>query len=297
MPKTGTKSSASKSWPYRWDRLLRYRMIEIITLWEGRLTSKHLQTAFGIGRQQASKDISEYKNNIAPDNLVFDKKLKGYTPSKKFSPVLTKGEINEYLHMLNSQSDLMTHFANLDIPQAHSEIVSPLFRVVSASIVRPIIIACKESQRIEVEYSSLTSEKDYRNIVPHTLVFNGYRWHVRAYCEKSQEFRDFVLSRITNIYDFVGASDNSIQNDSAWNSEVQIIIKPDPRLDDQQQAVIAADYGMQNRLLKIKTRGAMVEYVLQFLRINSKKIKQDPKAQQVVIENRAELKCWFFDKS
>ncbi len=297
MTKTDSNAATVQSWPYRWDRLLRYRMIEIITLWEGRLTSKHLQKAFGIGRQQASKDINEYKKTIAPDNLVFDKKLKGYTPSEQFSPVLTKGEINEYLHMLNSQSDLMTHFANLDLPQAHSEIVSPLFRAVNAAIVRPIIIACKENQRIEVEYSSLTSEKDYRNIVPHTLVFNGYRWHVRAYCEKSLGYRDFVLSRITNIYDFVGESDKTIQNDIAWNSEVQIIIKPDPRLSEAQQAVIATDYGMQDGSLQIQTRGAMVEYVLQFLRINSKQIKSDPKAQQVVIDNKNQLKPWLFEKN
>ncbi len=297
MSNNQNKSSSDHSWPYRWDRLLRYRMIEIITLWEGRLTSKHLQSAFGIGRQQASKDINEYKNNIAPDNLVFDKKLKGYTPSEQFLPVLTKGEINEYLHMLNSQSDLMTHFANLDLPQAHSEIISPLFRAVNAAIVRPIIIACKEHQRIEVEYSSLTSDKEYRNIVPHTLVFNGYRWHVRAYCEKSQEYRDFVLSRITNIYDFVGSSDKTLEYDDAWNCEVQIIIKPDPRLSAQQQAVISTDYGMQNGQLLIQTRGAMVEYVLQFLRINTKAIKPDPKAQQVVIDNKAELKPWLFEQN
>jgi len=42
----------------RWDSLLRYRAIEIIALWEGRLTTNHLCDSFGIGRQQASKDIN-----------------------------------------------------------------------------------------------------------------------------------------------------------------------------------------------------------------------------------------------
>jgi hypothetical protein len=39
----------------RWEQLLRYRFIEIIVLWEGRLTTRHLCEVFGIGRQQASK--------------------------------------------------------------------------------------------------------------------------------------------------------------------------------------------------------------------------------------------------
>jgi len=288
-------NKTDEAWPYRWDLLLRYRMIEIIALWEGRLTSKHLQNAFGIGRQQASKDINEYRTNIAPNNLVFDKQLKGYVPSEQFSAVLTKGEINEYLHMLNTKSDLMTQLENLDLPQAHTEIVSPLVRVVNAEIVRSIVIASRDQQRIEIEYMSLNSDKDYRNIAPHTLVFNGYRWHVRAYCEKSGEFRDFVLSRITNIYDFVGPSDFSIKNDLAWNTKVEILIKPDGRLNRAQQKVIAADYGMTDNCLKLESRGAMVEYLLQFLRIDTKEIRADPKSQQVIIENLDELKQWLFD--
>lgn len=73
------------AWPIRWDLLFRYRMIEIIALWEGRLTTNHLIQSFGIGRQQASKDINTYLADIAPGNLVYDKHLKGYKPSDSFS--------------------------------------------------------------------------------------------------------------------------------------------------------------------------------------------------------------------
>lgn len=281
-------------WPYRWDLLLRYRMIEIIAMWEGRLTSKHLQQAFGIGRQQASKDINEYKNNIAPENLTFDSHLKGYIPSKNFKPLVTKGDINEYLHMLNSRGDLMTHFADLNIHQANTEVLSPLVRNINAAIVRPILTAARDHLRVEVEYSSLTSEKEYRNIIPNTLVYNGYRWHVRAFCEKSQSFRDFVLSRISAIFDFVGPAELAVEDDKAWCEKVRIIIQPDQRLSTHQQAVIAADYGMTNNRLEIETRGAMVQYLLQFLRVSTDTIKADPKAQQVVIENIEEIKPWLF---
>ncbi|MBV1908754.1 MAG: WYL domain-containing protein [Kangiellaceae bacterium] len=289
-------NSNNMDWPYRWDLLLRYRMIEIITLWEGRLTSKHLQQAFGIGRQQASKDINEYRNNIAPENLVFDKQIKGYIPSDSFSPKVTKGEINEYLHMLNIRGDLMTQFAAPNLPQAYTEVVNPLFRSVNAEVVRPIILASRDRQRIEIEYMSLSSEQDYRNIAPHTLVFNGYRWHVRAYCEKSSEFRDFVLSRITNIYDVVGPSERSCEDDIGWNTKLEIVIKPDDRLTPSQQKVIAADYGMTDGYLRINSRGAMVDYWLQFLRINTNATKEEPKSQQVVIENLDTIRPWLFDK-
>ena len=44
----------------RWDLALRYRLIETVTWWEGRLTTGHLMQSFGISRQQASKDINSY---------------------------------------------------------------------------------------------------------------------------------------------------------------------------------------------------------------------------------------------
>ena len=70
----------------RWDLALRYRLIETVAWWEGRLTTGHLIQSFGISRQQASKDINTYITEHAPRNLTYDKQLKGYIPSKHFKP-------------------------------------------------------------------------------------------------------------------------------------------------------------------------------------------------------------------
>jgi len=279
---------------YNWDTILRFRLIEIITLWEGRLTSKHLTSVFGLSRSVASKVINQYNKEVVKDNLVYDKKLKGYKPATKFSPHFSTGNISEYLNLVNLYNDLENNLAPLTLEQSNIEIVNPLARAIQPSLIRPILSACRDHQRIEIEYSSLTSEKDYRNIAPHTIVFSGYRWHVRAYCEKSGQFRDFVLSRITDIYDTVGISKNTIAYDKNWNKLIHIIIKPDSRLNPLQQKVISTDYGMQDNQLIIPVRGAMVNYLLQFLRINTEVIQADPKAQQVVIENLDEVKKWLF---
>jgi hypothetical protein len=61
----------------RWDLALRYRLIETVAWWEGRLTTNHLMQSFGISRQQASKDINTYISEHAPKNLEYDKHLKG----------------------------------------------------------------------------------------------------------------------------------------------------------------------------------------------------------------------------
>ncbi len=57
----------------RWDLALRYRLIETVAWWEGRLTTGHLMQSFGISRQQASKDINSYIAEYAPKNLEYDK--------------------------------------------------------------------------------------------------------------------------------------------------------------------------------------------------------------------------------
>ena len=85
----------------RWDLALRYRLIETIAWWEGRLTTGHLMQSFGISRQQASKDINTYLNEHAPKNLTYDRHLKGYKPSKAFQPLFIDGSASAYLHLLD----------------------------------------------------------------------------------------------------------------------------------------------------------------------------------------------------
>ena len=47
-----------------------------------------------------------------------------------------------------------------------------------------------------IEYHSISSGRTEREIVPFALIDNGLRWHVRAFDRKSQEFWDFVITRI-----------------------------------------------------------------------------------------------------
>jgi predicted DNA-binding transcriptional regulator YafY len=286
--------SPVNAWPYRWDLLLRYRLIEIIALWEGRLTSKTLIQAFGIGRQQASKDINTYINEIAPDNLQYDQQLKGYRPTATFVCQLTKGEINEYLNLLASRQDLMTNFAYLELNQANTLGLEPPMRNIQPEFVRPIIEAARDGKRVEIQYTSLTQPipKD-RMIAPHTLVFNGFRWHVRAYCEESLQFKDFLLSRMTDISEITLDATYGEKDDKDWNTLAELIIEPDPRLSGAQKNVIEKDYTMNNGCLVIPTRAALVTYYCQLLRVDKKELHPIPAAQQIILANREKLARWL----
>ena len=287
--------SMSVKWPIRWDLLLRYRFIETIVLWEGRLTTRHLCDTFGIGRQQASKDINNYIREIGPGNLIYDKFLKGYKPTDQFSPKVTQGLADEYLHLMARNNELSNVFESLSLGVANVEVLSVPVRDVKPEVLRPIMQAARAQRRLEVDYVSIANpDHEGRIIVPHTLVHTGLRWHVRAWCEKNQGYRDFVLSRFRDKPEIMNSSDHGVEEDIEWNTQVTIRIVADPRLNADQRQVIEHDYGMKNGVLEIPTRGKLVPYALKQLHIDPKEMLDDPIAQQIIVENLSEVESWLF---
>lgn len=281
-------------WPIRWDLLLRYRMIEVIALWEGRLTTNHLIKSFGIGRQQASKDINTYLVEIAPDNLVYDKQLKGYKPSDGFVPKLTSGHADEYLHILSRSEDMTVTFNELDMGFENTTMVRPVTRNITPKILRPLVQAIREKKRVDLSYTSLTNGEEVERIIsPHTLVCTPLRWHVRAYCEHSEGYRDFVLSRIRGVPALETKKIKGKEQDELWNTHLSINLIPDSRLTEAQAEVIAHDYGMEKGNLTIPSNAALVRYVLDAYNIDINVLNSNPKGQQIILGNFEELKPYL----
>ena len=278
------------SWPIRWDLLLRYRVIEIVALWEGRLTTNHLIQSFGIGRQQASKDINAYLADIAPGNLVYDTHLKGYKPSESFIPKLTSGHADEYLHILSRREDMTVTFNELDMGFEHSSMIHPVTRNIAPEVLRPLVQGIREKKRVDICYTSLKNGETVERIIsPHTLICTPLRWHVRAYCEYAGDYRDFVLSRIHGIPDINDNAVHSKQEDMLWNTKVTIELIPDLRFNEKQKAVIEKDYGMSNSRLNIATNASLVRYLLDAYNIDIYVQKNRPQGQQIVVGNMDEL--------
>jgi predicted DNA-binding transcriptional regulator YafY len=114
---------------------------------------------------------------------------------------------------------------------------------VLASVTRAIHQECP----LAIEYHSITSGRTEREIVPFALLDNGSRWHVRAFDRKSQEFRDFVITRIKNPVVMKGApvqpherSDQDIQ----WTRIVELELVPHP--DQPRPEITEMDYSMDS---------------------------------------------------
>jgi len=254
----------------------RYYFIELMAYWEGRVNTKDLEREFGQSRQQNSADINNYKNQ-APGNLLYDSSLKTYLPSPSFSPLYISTHVEDYLRWLHTgqllAGESQIAVASLGVPS----------RTVSAEVMRGLITAIRLRRRIEVDYVSLSNPNNLgRIIAPHSFVNTGLRWHLRAWCEKSQSYRDFVLSRFRGKPELMDKSNHTAMDDYGWNNLTTIILQPDPRLSLAKRQVLEQDYQMQNGQLRIATKGCLVQYLLREMQVSTKVLDGTPEAQQLV---------------
>ncbi|MFH4745272.1 WYL domain-containing protein [Vibrio harveyi] len=281
----------------KWDQLLRFKLIEVVALWEGRVTTNHLCNSFNIKRQQASRDIKAFQEQFELPPLIHDRSIKGYRPSEDFVPRFTKGTPNEYLSLLHKYGN--EHVDGFDIQNlghADSIVLSVPDRHVAPIIVRGLLQAAREKRRVDIEYVSMDSpEGRGRNIVPHTIVFDGFRWHVRAYCEDRQMFLDFVLSRFRGEPELLDKSNIGMDADEDWMIEETIQIIPNLHLTPEQQAIVKADYGMDESSFAISCRRALIKYLVKRLDIcvDQRKLKSSPKKYQLTAANPHVVKRWL----
>jgi hypothetical protein len=60
---------------------IRYRIIELLSYWEGLVNTTQLMQHFSISRTQAQKYFKSYQVEY-PVNLIYDNRLKGFKPSE-----------------------------------------------------------------------------------------------------------------------------------------------------------------------------------------------------------------------
>jgi len=130
---------------------------------------------------------------------------------------------------------------------------------VLASVTRAIHQECP----LGIEYHSIASGRTEREIVPFALIDNGLRWHARAFDRKSQEFRDFVITRIKRPVVLKGQSvmDHELSDqDIQWTRIVELELVPHP--DQPRPDITEMDYSMQGGVLRMKLRAATAGYIL-----------------------------------
>ncbi len=162
-------------------------------------------------------------------------------------------------------------------------------RGVNAITLRTIVAAIRRNESVEIKYQSLSSpEPRWRWIAPHAIGFDGFRWHIRAFCLTDKAFKDFLLSRILETHISKPSEANQLE-DTDWHEKATLTIGPHPDLSESQKKVIALDYGMRGGRVKIKVRKALLYYALRRLGLDTDPSAREPKDQQIVLLNKTEV--------
>lgn len=80
----------------RWGIEQRLEFIEFRLYWEGGINRSEIIDFFGVSVPQASKDLSQYQE-LAPENIVYDRSQKRYFPASGFKPRFLKPDATRYL--------------------------------------------------------------------------------------------------------------------------------------------------------------------------------------------------------
>ena len=269
----------------RWGVERKLEFIEFRLFWEGYVNRGDIIDTFNVSVNQASTDLNRYLG-LAPDNMSYDKSARTYVRTSTFKPLFLKPDASLYLSKVRSLSDglLDKHEAWIGNIPDFGSIPFPA-RGVLPTVLRAIVTAIRRREAVEVYYQSMSSpEPQWRWIIPHALGFDGFRWHARAFCEQSGQFKDFVLSRIAETKQ-IRPADPQASNDTAWHELVHLEIGPHPALSDGQRRAIELDYGMTDGQVNIPVRRALLYYALKRLGLDTDPTARRPQDQQIVLLN------------
>lgn len=282
-PKTASRPK------HNWGQRRRLAFIEFRLQWERRVNRAHIQQFFGISAPQATNDLREYAE-LQGEGMTYDPRERAYRPTSSFKVKLSDGHADEYLHELIAHWAGYTNSSSSFIGALPSEngLVALPPRIVPSKILVEILRAIREREAVEVDYLSLKSGRGYRWIEPHALAWDGARWHLRAYSQKSDGFRDFVLTRISKIANSAPA-ESSPESDELWHKIITVRLKANPALDAFRREALELDFGMKDGCCEVQIRAALVPYLLSRLGLPEMGWQAPARAQQLVLDNRDEI--------
>ncbi len=282
-----------KSPAIRWGVEQRLEFIEFRLFWEGGVNRADITSFFGVSVPQASKDIGQYQE-LAPDNITYDRSGKRYLKTDRFVPRFMKPDADRYLAQLRSITDRSTLPSEswLGLTPALDSVPLP-HRNVDPEILRATLDAIRNSSALEIRYQSLSEVRPtptWRWISPHAFAFDGFRWHVRAFCHLDRRYKDFLLPRFLKTRGF-GPAEGDLEGDAVWNETTDVVLRPHPQLNPDQKKVVAQDFGMKQERLTVPVRLALLYYFLRRLGLDFHEQDRSAREQHIVLANPQEVKA------
>ena len=233
----------------------RLAFIEYRLWFYGEVARKQVLDRFEVATAAGTRDMALYQA-LAPGNLRYERKRYCYEPG--FQP-LFHHDAGRVLAALTTgfgagepemAGDTLPHV----VPERLNQPRLPTLAMVTRAI--------HAGQALGLTYHSMKKGAGRREIVPHSLVDSGLRWHVRAFDRTKGHFRDLVITRMERlqVLDAAPAPHELVDADAQWNRQVPLVLQPHPA--HAHPRTIARDFGMQNGSLAVTVRAAVAGYVL-----------------------------------
>jgi hypothetical protein len=249
----------------------RLAFIDFSLQYYGQVARADLIQRFRIGLAACTRDLTAYRE-LSPNNLKLLHQTKSYHRTESFKPIfehdpetILAGLCRGFGDGLSSGIYLSEHCIDATrLIHPKSEVIATVMRAIS------------KQHALLCDYVSLSSGLTKREIVPHTLINNGQRWHVRAFDRKSAEFRDFVCTRLQKVTlisqplnlknEMLTEYSSDVKpvelkaNDTQWNTIVSVVLKVHPNI--AHQHAIELDYNMLEGALQLEVRASLLGYLL-----------------------------------
>lgn len=246
--------------PQRWSVERRLAFVEQRLIWEGRINRADLVAQFGISPNQATADLRRF-DVLHPQALVYDPRAKTYRAGAGLRAADDRdtGDLLRELRLI-AEGVMAAGDGTLVAPPPLALAEAPMRRVEAATL-RLVLGAIRDGRALETTYRSFSSnEPRRRRLAPHALVFDGFRWHVRARDLDEDRFKDFVIGRMSEAV--VGATVAAeVDRDTEWSRKLTLTIAPHPELGPAGRQAIEMDYGMTDGQLRLECRAAVLWYV------------------------------------
>lgn len=277
----------------------RFATLELLLLWEGILNRSRLSSLLGVGDIRASQLIQEFRDQN-PQWLAWNTKSRSYHATHEAYVSTNRGRLS------SDRTESLSRYLNLvGLPYVTGDMESggpicaafPDLSTPSPEIFAALSQSIRLKQSFEITYRSMREPAPHkRTISPHHLVRAGRRWHVRAFCSKHQDFRDYALGRIVAVNALNSPQERTADSDAAWNAIVPVRLIAHPDLSHDQEEVIRFEYFDNTSARVVTCRGALVGYFVQDIRVAIDTTKQTPPDYQLAVQNTEEVKAWLFPR-
>ena len=253
---------ANKTNEENWAARERLRVLELLLWWRGWVGRADLLERFGISAAQASSDFQKYLE-LNGKEISYQTSRKRYEAAAGFECRLHVPSLEEAVRVLLGGGAVQE--PPLEQTEALPEKVSILMlpkRKAEPEIARRVFVALLAGQRLRVFYHSLNSNTAaWRGLRPAALAWDGRRWHVRAWCENHQAWRDFVLGRISKA-EWPESVKEELPADEDWLKWDTVRLRINPALGVEAQASLKMDYGLAADVMEVRVRRALRGYLL-----------------------------------